>query len=175
MSAHQMPERIVRHSKTVCAVALHLSCKLNEQGFNLDRELVQASAMLHDITKKHSLGRRLDHALTGAKLLKNLGYPQIASVVRQHVRLSPSRPPGRVSEIEVVHYADKRVVDDRITTLTERMDYIRRRYCRTPESLFWLKQWSAAALELEREIFSVLPEGPEQLLHLDPDVEGSHL
>ncbi|MBU2548820.1 MAG: HDIG domain-containing protein [Proteobacteria bacterium] len=166
MARYRMPEHIVRHSEAVCAVALHLTRRLNAEGRELSEPLVLASALLHDIAKLHCLNRRLDHALTGAKLLRKLGYPEIASVVRQHVRLSGSRPPGRVAEAEIVHYADKRVVDDRIATLSERLDYIRRRYCRTPEALVWLEKWSASAYRLEQDIFDLLPGSPNNLATL---------
>ena len=85
----------------------------------------------------------------------------------QHVRLSRSRPKGRISEVEIVNYADKRVVDDRITTLVERLHYIRGRYGRSPEALARIDQFSSLAFQLEEEIFAVLPDGPEQLLQLD--------
>ena len=158
-----MPEHIVRHSETVCAVAMYLTGQLIGQGLNLDENLVRSAALLHDITKSLSLGRPLDHALTGAKLLKRLGYPQVASVVRQHVRLSGARPPGRISEVEIVNYSDKRVVHDQISSLAERIEYIRRRYVRSPEASGWVEIFADMAFNLEREIFSLLPGGPDQL------------
>jgi hypothetical protein len=112
--------------------------------------------------------------LTGAKLLKFMGYPETASVVRQHVHLSRARSPGRLNEAVIVHYADKRVVDDRVSTLAERMDDVRRRYCRTPESLIWLEKWATAAFDLEREIFAALPGDPEKLLELNDKREALH-
>jgi putative nucleotidyltransferase with HDIG domain len=163
MTRYGMPAHVIRHSQAVCAVALYLTRRLGEQGLCLDHRLVQASALLHDITKAYSFNRPLDHALTGAKLLKHMGYPQVAVVVRQHVRISPSRPRGRISETEVVNYSDKRVVDDRITSLEERLDYIRNRYARTPEMAVRIKKYSQFTLQLEMEIFAIVPGGPGQL------------
>ncbi|MEW5725278.1 MAG: HD domain-containing protein [Thermodesulfobacteriota bacterium] len=164
---YDVPAHVVRHSKMVCGVALYLARRLQEQGLTLDAELIRAAALLHDLTKHFSFHRPLDHALTGAKVLKKQGYHRTASVVRQHVRVSASRPPGRVSEVEIVNYADKRVREDEVTTLDDRLDDIRRRYGRTPEALASLERFSAAIYQMEKEIFAVLPGGPDQIMSLN--------
>jgi putative nucleotidyltransferase with HDIG domain len=162
-----MPPHIVRHSQTVCAAALYLTRKLGGRGVELDRDLVRAGALLHDIAKIHSLDRTVDHALIGSKVLRKLGFPDVAAVVRRHVRLEPGRPAGRIGEAEVVNYSDKRVVEDRITTLGDRLDYIRERYARTPEAAARIARFSAVTLQLEKEIFDLAPGGPAQLLDID--------
>jgi len=167
LARHNTPDHVIRHSQAVCVVALHLTHKLFSQGYPLNEALVRAAALLHDVTKAYSFKVRLDHALTGAKLLKKLGYPEVGQIVGQHVRLSRSRPKGRISEVEIVNYADKRVVDDRITTLRERLHYIRSRYGRSPEALARIDKFSSLSFQLEEEIFAVLPDGPEQLLQVD--------
>jgi len=98
MARYEMPPHVVRHSQTVTTMALYLTRRLNQVGARLDPDLVRAAGLLHDITKRHSFNRPLDHALTGAKLLKRLGYPEVAEVVRQHVRLSASRPRDLLAE-----------------------------------------------------------------------------
>lgn len=175
MARYGMPPHIVRHSVVVCTLAVHLANRLISYGYDVDVDLVRGAALLHDLTKTHSLSRPLDHALTGAKVLKNLGYPGIAAIVRQHVRLSKSRPPGRLAEPELVNYADKRVVNDQVATLEERLDYIRRRYGRTPESLSRIEKFAAMAVQIEREIFSVISGGPGQLFEIDVERELSAL
>ncbi len=171
MARHRLPEHIVRHSQAVCVLALHMSRLLIGQGYQLDLRLVRAAALLHDITKHHSFHRPLDHALTGAKVLKKLGYTEVAEIVRQHVRLSASRPPGRITEAEIVSYADKRVVNDQVTTLTDRLKYIRERYGRSKEALVWIDKFASMAFELESDIFAVLPGDPDQLLSVDIEKE----
>ena len=162
-----MPEHIVRHSIAVCGVALFLTGRIREQGLTLDVDLIRSAALLHDITKRFSIGRPLDHALTGAKILKKLGYPRTASIVRQHVRVSSSRPAGRVSEAEIVNYSDKRVVEDRISTLEDRFVYLRQRYGRTPETLAALDNYYTLTRQLEMDIFALAPGEPSQILHID--------
>ena len=166
-----MPPHVMRHSRAVCGVALYLARRLEGRGMFLDRELVRSAALLHDITKRHSFKTPLDHALTGAKLLKHLGYPSIASVVRQHVRISRSRPPGRLSETEIVNYADKRVVEDRITSLEKRVAYIVGRYGHTPEILKRIEENMQRIFDLEKEIFAALRDDPSRILTVDAEAE----
>ena len=167
MARFQMPEHIVRHCRAVCRVAEYLSARLSARGLALDPDMIRAGALLHDITKRFSFDRPLDHALTGAKLVNRLGYPDIAPLVRQHVRLSASRPPGRVTEVEIINYADKRVVEDQVTLLADRLAYIRRRYGKTPEALARIDRYSAQTVELEQDIYVLLEEEPERLLVLN--------
>jgi putative nucleotidyltransferase with HDIG domain len=171
MRAYEMPPHVVRHCQVVCGVALYLTRELAARGLNVDIELVRAAALLHDITKRHSFHRPLDHALTGSKLLRRLGYPEVAAVVRQHVVLSRDRQAGWIAEAEIVNYADKRVIEDRITTLQDRLAYIMERYGRRPEVAARIEKNARKIFRLEEEIFAILPGQPSQILTLDPDKE----
>ncbi|MDP1992520.1 MAG: HDIG domain-containing protein, partial [Syntrophales bacterium] len=79
-----MLENIVAHSLQVCRVSLLLTDQLSLPGLN--RELIRAAALLHDVTKTRSFNTGEDHAETGARLLMDLGYPEVAGIVGQHVR-----------------------------------------------------------------------------------------
>lgn len=171
MARYEMPPHVMRHSQTVTTLALYLVRRMNQAGLGLDPDLVRAAGLLHDITKRHSFNQPLDHALTGAKLLRKLGYPEVAEVVRQHVRLSASRPPDLLAEPEIVNYADKRVVNDRVVSLSDRIAYIRDRYAPTAEAGKWLERGMSRFYGLEKRIFSRLPEGPDHLLGLKLDLD----
>ena len=135
------------------------------QGSQLDGKLVQAAALLHDITKTRSFETEENHALTGGQVLTDLGYQQVGDLVRQHVRLDSYSVHQDLSEAVIVNYADKRVLHDRIVSLDDRMRYIQERYGTQPEhkrriELLWKK--TAA---LEKHIFIYLPFSPEDLIH----------
>ena len=154
-----MLENIVAHSLQVCRVSLLLTDQLGLPG--LDRELVRAAALLHDITKTRSFNTGEDHAETGARLLADLGYPEVARIVGQHVRLD--RYPLNFStptDAEIVNYSDKRVLHDKIVPLSERMGYILEKYGGSPERkrnilLLWEK-----TEKLEKRLFAGLPFAP---------------
>lgn len=161
-----MLENIVAQSRQVCRVALLIVDHLKPdylQPNGLNRELILAAALLHDITKTRSFQTGEDHAETGAKLLADLGYPEVGRIVGQHVRLDRYIASKSPAEEEIVNYADKRVLHDRIVPLSERMGYILEKYGREPERkrailLLWEK-----TEELEARLFAGLPFAPEDV------------
>lgn len=168
MARFEMPAHIRAHCRAVATVALFLARELNVGVFGeLDLNLVVAAALLHDITKRYSFDNSLDHALTGAKLVKRLGYGPVAPLVRQHVVLSATRPAGRVSEVELVNYADKRVVGDEVVSVGQRFEYIRGRYARREGDVERIEAAGARVLGLEGLIFRFLGFGPGRLLGLN--------
>jgi uncharacterized protein len=178
ISGMGMLENIAAHSLQVCRVSLLLTDHLGLP--ELNRELIRAAALLHDITKTRSFSTQEDHAETGARLIADLGYPEVAGIVGQHVRLdcyfSASATP---TEAEIVNYADKRVLHDRIVPLSERMGYILEKYGSAPERkrmilILWEKTEKLEARLFARlafppgDISRLLAENPPRGL-LEPD------
>lgn len=163
-----MMDHIVAHSLRVCQVALALADCLAESNIKLNRELVLAGALLHDITKTRSFITRENHAETGGFLIDDLGYPAVGSIVRQHVKLDDYPEEAFFSEAEIVNYADKRVLHDQVVSLDRRMRYIVERYCRRAADkrrVAWL--WNKTR-ELEAQIFERLPFGAAELSRYMP-------
>jgi uncharacterized protein len=152
-------DNIVAHCLQVRRVSLLLADHLGLEKPN--RDLIRAAALLHDITKTRSFQTREDHAATGALLLKELGYPEVGVIVGQHVRLNRyCFVAGVPAEAEIVNYADKRVLHDKIVPLKERMGYILEKYGTSPEIkrnilLLWDK-----TEKLEQRLFVHLPFAP---------------
>jgi putative nucleotidyltransferase with HDIG domain len=163
-----MPDHIICHSLQVCRVALLLVRELAGQGISLNGPLVQAGALLHDITKSRSFKTGERHTDSGHELLVNLGHPEVGDIIRQHVTLDTYSENGALAEANIVNYADKRVLHDRITSLDERMGYILSRYGTTTEyrtRLRWL--WNVST-EQEKKIFTGLSFSPFQIEdHMD--------
>ncbi len=165
MGEMQMPEHIVAHSIQVRRIAVCLADDLKSKGFQIDGRLVQAAALLHDITKRRSFGTAENHALTGGQVLSDLGYPEIGDLVRQHVRLDDYSESKNLAAAEMVNYADKRVLHDRIVSLDERMHYIMERYGHKPEHQQRIQMLWEDTRGLEERIFSYLPVAPNELNH----------
>lgn len=158
-----MPAHIQAHSRMVCAVALLLADGLLSAGLVVNRELVQASALLHDITKTRSFRTGENHAQTGGAYLSGLGYYEVGEIIRQHVILDTYFEAETPSEAEVVNYADKRVLHDRIVPLDDRMNYILHRYARTAAQKQRCMEMLDATLRLEQRIFDYLIFCPEHV------------
>jgi uncharacterized protein len=172
MCEAQMLEHIVAHSLQVCRVGACLVDHLKLQGIRMNGQLVQAAALLHDITKTRSFETDENHALTGGQVLTDLGYPEIGDLVRQHVRLDDYSDHQSLSEAVIINYADKRVLHDQIVSLDERMNYIMDRYGKDPELQQRIQMLREKTKALEKTIFSYLPFASNELhRHLTtPDI-----
>ena len=145
----------------VCRVALVLTDGLIDAGIDINRPLVRAAALLHDITKPRSFKTGENHAQTGGEYLTALGFPEVGHIVRQHVMLDHYFSDTAPNEAEVVNYADKRVLHDRLVSLDDRMTYILQRYARTAERRALLKQLWNQTRGLEQRLFSYLTFPPD--------------
>ena len=162
MSHMGMLEHIIAHSLKVCRVALFLTDRLGLPGLN--RELIRAAALLHDITKTRSFRTLEDNAETGARLLNDLGYPEVAKIVGQHVRLnSYVRTSPSLTDAQIVNYSDKRVLHDRIVPLSTRMGYILEKYGSNPEQRKKILLLLTETQRLEERLFGRLSFSPDDL------------
>jgi len=166
MKNHNMLENIVHHSLLVNEVGLWLSGELNKTGENINLAKVQAGALLHDITKTKSITTGEDHARTGSELLEKLGFKSISEIVRQHVMTDNAAHSPWISEIEIVNYADKRVLHNKVVTLRKRFDDLRTRYGINQERVYLISQSEKRAIEVEKKIFSKLDVPPDALLSI---------
>jgi uncharacterized protein len=163
MTQMRMLDHIAAHSLMVSRVALLLTDRLIRQGASVHRGLVATAALLHDITKPRSLTTGENHAETGGELLRDLGFPELGRIVAQHVVLERDSTARFPTEAEIVNYADKRVLNDQVVTLAERMDYILARYGRTPALKQKLQALWNRTIVLEKKIFAAAVFRPERL------------
>jgi molybdenum cofactor cytidylyltransferase len=106
--------RLAGHCQAVADVARCLGTSLMQRGCRLDMDLLIAAALLHDIAKGTE-----NHAETGARFLRAMGFEQVADLVACHMHLVVSLE-SPISEAEVLFLSDKLVKGDRLVGLTER-------------------------------------------------------
>lgn len=113
-------EGVIEHCKSVSRFAVRLAKSFRRKGIDVDVQLVEVSAVLHDIgrSKTHTV----DHGLIGGEIARLLGLPRsIVRIIERHVGggvpLQEAKElgwPARdylplTSEEKIVCYADKRV------------------------------------------------------------------
>lgn len=123
---NNVPANIIAHSSAVCDLSLKIASLLEKRGISINRELVAAGALLHDIKKQDSN----DHVIEGARFIKSLGLPEVALVIRKHglYHIDNGEFAPRTWEEKIVFYADKRVKGDKVVSIEERFSYIKQRY-----------------------------------------------
>jgi putative nucleotidyltransferase with HDIG domain len=163
----EMLEHIAHHSIQVSRVALFITDHLIAKNAPLNRDLVFAAALLHDITKTRSFKTGENHAKTGGQLLCDLNYPEVGDIIAQHVSLKTYNDfDGFPHEAEIVNYADKRVLHDKIVSFNQRMEYIMDRYGKLDEHRSKISRLWEKSIVLEKKIFSNLSLVPDDLIHL---------
>ncbi len=175
MHETSMPLHIQKHCLMVTAIAVYLGARLKDNGIELNMELIEAGALLHDIAKPQSLTTGERHNELGAKMVLDWGYLQIAPIVREHVFLDMERATGPFTEALIVNYSDKRVKHDRIVTLEERFEDLIVRYTKTPEQGIMLRERMRLYTILEARLFERLTISPTEtelmLLSAEPEYE----
>jgi uncharacterized protein len=151
MVQYSMLPKIVEHSMQVMNVSLAIIDNL-KSGVPVNRDLVIAAALLHDITKTRSLVTKERHDTSGGELLRELGFPRIAEIVEQHVIIQNLNLEGRLEEREIVYYADKRVLHNTIVTIEERVQDLVQRYGTVEEIRNLILQNKSQVLAIEGKI-----------------------
>lgn len=163
MDQYRMLENIKAHSIMVTRVAELISRGFIQNGEQINLNLVITASLLHDIAKTECLDSRCDHARVGEDICREHDFNEVADIVAEHV-LIKSNGHGRITEKEIVYYADKRVNHDQVVSLHDRLDYILERYGKTNEFRHdsILKNFEKC-LQMEKRIFTGLEFTPKDV------------
>jgi hypothetical protein len=131
------PPWFLRHSRAVAEVAAWLAARIDERGTPVDRPLVEAAALLHDVDKllpDTDPARRLAHGDGSADWLTRQGHAELARAVASHpvTRLGDADrfrtwAAFASREERIVAYADKRA-GQRLESMADRFASWERRY-----------------------------------------------
>ncbi len=153
------PTWFVRHSRAVAEVAAFLAARIEARGVTVDRRLVEAAALLHDVDKAlppDDPARALPHGEGSADWLTRRGHPELARAVAGHpvTRLLDGDAFRRWAafasrEERIVAYADKRA-GQRLETMDARFASWRRRYPRLITGDRQVAGWDEPALRAVR-------------------------
>lgn len=75
---------VISHAEAVAELALDIANKLEKDHLKINRELVEAGALLHDLGRSKTHG--VDHGVVGAKLAESSGLPEpVVRIIKRHV------------------------------------------------------------------------------------------
>jgi molybdenum cofactor cytidylyltransferase len=143
-----MDERTRQHCREVARVADGIAGSLNRTGAGLDREVVLAAALLHDLARG-----RPGHAREAARLVREAGFHAIAEAIIAHMDIEPGQGPD-ISAGEVLFLADKLVSGDRLVTLADRFAQASARYGEDADALEAIGARYNTALLIQQRIES---------------------
>ncbi len=183
-SEYKVPDNIFHHCCKVREVAVFLARQLQKKKIPVQVEFVSCLAYFHDLCKMVAIpdfGKNKFHqdaVITpeqaafwkemqmkypqhyegemAYQIFKDL-YPELALSLRD---VSSSKNENPSWEQLIVHYADLRVLREKIVTVPERLDYLRQRYSRGEE--VW-KMYEEKIREHEQKLFSNLSFTSDEL------------
>lgn len=149
LKEYATPKHVQNHQKKVAKVANFLAKNIYKNGYFVDTNLVNASALLHDLVrivnfpnldnranfkekitdKKITIWKNLmskyakfHHGDIAAKFLNKQGFCSCAEVIFQHKSKTIFTNQKMTLEEEIVYFADKKVLHDNIVTLHQRFE-----------------------------------------------------
>jgi len=152
LDKHGIQGKVLNHILKVEKIAVFLGEKLKEKGFLIDIELLQASALLHDIGKNYADHSKMNHVEAGEIILKSEGFPEVAEIIRKHsinAIVEEDKVP-RTWEEKLVYYADRRAKEDQLVSVDERISDLKKRY---PDINSFIDNAEPKIKLLEKEIF----------------------
>jgi len=113
-------ENVIRHCEVVAELAVDIAKTCKERGLDVDLELVEIGAILHDVGRSRT--HSVHHAVIGAEIGRSFGLPEsVISIIKRHVgggiTLREAKKLGwpkdnyvpQTLEEKIVSYADKLV------------------------------------------------------------------
>jgi putative hydrolase of the HAD superfamily len=124
---------LLQHVQAVAASAYQIALWLRTAGYAIDPILAHRGGLLHDLGKIKSLRGQsagLNHGAYAAKILDEMGYPQLAQIAQRHLLFSitQTETAPRTLEDKVVYFCDKIVENSQVVPLTERIARLQQRY-----------------------------------------------
>jgi len=108
----------MRHMEAVSHLATEMAEDSRQRGYEVDVELVEIGALLHDIGRART--HSVHHAVAGAEIAKQLGLPeQVIRIIKRHVGAGITQKEAKklgwpkdiytpeTIEEKIVAYADK--------------------------------------------------------------------
>lgn len=126
-------KRVIKHCKTVSALAVKFAKACASKGYSVDVNLVEVGALLHDIgrSKTHDV----THAVVGTEIAKSLHLPKsIVSIIECHIgggiKADEAEKLGLpikdyfpvTLEEKLVAYADKLIEGSRIVSIEQTIE-----------------------------------------------------
>ena len=133
-------QKLINHSAATAEVCAYMCAALKKKGVELNSDLAESAALLHDIDKGGSMDdayRELGHGAAGAQWLTDHGHAELAAAVRGHpvniiAGIDSYKEWIKTTTLEsrLVAFADKRALQE-VVSLRERFE---RWYERYPDS-----------------------------------------
>lgn len=166
------PAHIVRHCQAVTDTALTIAMELNFNGMELSLPLIYASGSLHDV-----LRMRPDHPKLGAELMLDYGYPEVADIIKDHMKYQHPLPVYDITEKDIICLSDKLRQEDKLVTLEQRLAPVLLRWKDDPQAISDIESKIGCTyavmnyinVKIGRNVYDLLREHDAEQRNAEPD------
>ena len=129
---------VIEHCKEVASLAIEIAEKAKAAGQNVNLELVEAGALLHDLGRCRTHG--ISHAVEGFRLATSKGIePEVAEIIKRHIGAGILREEAkelglpeddyfpRSLEEKIVAHADNLIKGTKKITIQEELELMRKK------------------------------------------------
>ncbi len=115
---------VIEHCQRVTKIAMRIANSFVEKGFEVDLDLVEIGALMHDIGRSRT--HSVEHGVIGGRITREMGLPEpLSRIIERHIGAGiPRDEAERIGlpkadyvpetlEEKIVTYADKLVEGDR--------------------------------------------------------------
>ncbi|MFZ2025488.1 MAG: HD domain-containing protein [Microgenomates group bacterium] len=162
---YALPEQKQKHSLLVARVARWIATQIEQKkGICISKELVYVAGLLHDIDKNISGLPGETHPDCGVRILTELGYDEVAGIVRTHplhAILDSNIAPKSLEE-KIVYLADK-MTKYEVISVDERFHLWEAEHI-TPKEQKVLRAAYPKAKQIEAELCSLMGMDTEEMI-----------
>jgi uncharacterized protein len=129
---------VIDHCKAVASLAVEIAAKIKAAGNEVNCELVEVGALLHDFGRCKTHG--ISHAVEGFKLAKAMGVEsEVSEIIKKHIGAGISREEARelglpeddyfprTLEEKIVAHADNLIRGTKRTSIEEEIELMRKK------------------------------------------------
>ena len=129
---------VIEHCREVASLAVEIAHKIKKAGHEVNPELVEVGALLHDFGRCRTHG--ITHAVEGFKLAKSRGVePEVSEIIKRHIGAGISKEEARQLglpeddyfprslEEKIVSHADNLIKGTKRITIDERIALMRKK------------------------------------------------
>ncbi|MGI6712079.1 MAG: DVU_1551 family NTP transferase [Bacillota bacterium] len=160
LEEHRVAEQVLNHGKAVAQVAKKIVLLLNAQGLELNIDMIEAGALLHDLAK----GRH-DHAKEAKEILQNMGYRQLGEIVGTHMDITINDT-DQPDEAEIIYLADKLVKGEQVVSIDQRFSFSLIKYAKNLEIFSQVKKRQEDAFTIKAKVEKILGLPLESIISL---------
>ena len=113
------PDNVKAHCRGVTDCAMKIARALNDNGYNLNLELIYGAGMVHDMARVLE-----NHDLVGSEKLRSMGFDEEADIVKAHMRHGNYHPVETLDELDLIVISDRLVIEGDFVGVDKRYDYI---------------------------------------------------